>query len=199
MRLKNSSFHWQQCTSKRLKKISDENLLRHRYTNDKKQEMANNVAKQIKRMKTDFEKIDMKFRLLSNTSIPFFDIEYRTVLKIIIKNFDKELKEIPSNKEFYILNKNIHIFERLFGFKFNEHKNVSAITNQSFIALDVIYPEIKDNQSNDATDSDRDLLNGDEPNQIYLQKQQQKKSFHVFSEPSSILNDSQAFVVRLLD
>lgn len=161
--------------------------------------MAQNIVNHLIKERNNFFTIETKFRSISNTNIPFFDIEYRTVLKIIFKNFDKDLKEIPSNKEYFILNKNIHIFERLFGFKFKENKSVSAITNQSFIGLEIIYPEIKEVDRNDMIDADISNPVQIGSSDLYLEKQQQKKSFHVFNEPSTIMNDGQAFVVKLLD
>lgn len=126
----------------------------------------------------------------SNSAIPFFDIEYRTVLKIIFKNFDKELAEVPPNKEFFILNKHIHVFERLFGFKFRDNKSVSAITNQSFVGMDLVYPESKETV---AEPGEPPLPR--ESGSMYLERQEKKKSFHVFSEESTILTDAQAFEV----
>ena len=185
--------------SKFSQKIPDENLLREKRTNQQKKEFAFKIVAQIKKTHNDFKQIQSKFKNLTNTSIPFFDIEYRTLLKIIIKNFDKDLNEVPPNKEFYILNKNIHIFERLFGFKFRDNKSISAISNQSYFGLEVLYPNIKESDNQDSFDLENKNCAATNSGSIYLEKQQQKKSFHVFSEPSTIFTDAQAYIVFWLD
>lgn len=173
-------------------KIPEENLLREKRTNESKKEIANRIVQGIKSAK--FSRGDAKSpgKIQSHTIIPFFDIEYRTVLKIIFRNYDKDLKEVPSNKEFFILNKHIHTFERLFGFKFRENKTLSAINNQSFVGTDLLYPEIKEaDGEHTITPAPR------ESGSHYAEELEMRKSFQVFQGESTILTDDQAFQVDL--
>ena len=120
----------------------------------------------IKQKKDEFLRKSHKDQITSLTSIPFFDIEYRTLLKIIFKNFEKEMTEVPSNNEVYILNKNVHLFERLFGFKFTDNKSVSAINNQSFFGIEALFPEIKESEE-PTSENDRSRTSS---GNIYLEK-----------------------------
>lgn len=173
-------------------KVPDENLLRERLGNDVKTAVAHKIVSEIRARKTAYDQTDPTKRPPSTTSVPFFDVDYRTVLKIILKNFDKDLAEVPPNKEFFILNKHIYILERLFGFKFSENKTLSAINNQSFVGMDMIYPSVRG----------ADLDHGDhsgplkEGSSKYLEQLERKKSFHVFNEPSTIITDEESFSVN---
>lgn len=174
-------------------KIPEENLLREKRTNEAKKELAARIAQSIRNAKAALgtsQAAQSPGKILSVTAVPFFDIEYRTVLKIIFKNYDKDLTEVPSNKEFFILNKHIHTFERLFGFKFRENKTMSVINNQSFVGMDLLYPATKDAEleAPDAPHVARETGS-------YTDMLAVRKSFHVFADPSTILNDDQAFQV----
>lgn len=171
--------------------MPDESILRERRSNEARREIANQIAAEIRGRRAAYLKIDPKYKTLSNTSAPYFDIDFRTVLKIIFKNFDKDLTEVPPNKEFYILNKHIHVFERLFGFKFRDNKSLSAINNQSFVGMDMVYPETKEA----APETHEPIQAGKAGSSHYLERLEKKKSFHVFSEPSNLLTDVQAFHV----
>ena len=164
----------------------------------------------LKNKREAFLKKKHQLKIISNTSLPFFDIEYRTILKIILKNFDNEQENAPKNNEIVLLNKNFHIFERIFGFKFDENKSLSAIKNQSFIGLDLIYPELYDeiqnegksktgthteSKKNSGTKSNKNEIGNTLNKSIFLERENKKKSFHAFNEPSTILTDTQSFIV----
>lgn len=177
-------------------KVPEENLLREKRTNEAKKELAGRIAKGIRAAKASLASAQTspsQRKILSITAVPFFDIEYRTVLKIIFKNYDKDLTEVPSNKEFFILNKHIHTFERLFGFKFRENKTMSAINNQSFVGTDLLYPETKDSEP-EALDAPQ-TAHVPRESESYNDMMAVRKSFHVFVEDSTILSDDQAFQV----
>lgn len=172
-------------------KVPDDNLLRERRTNEARREVANRIASEIRARRAAYLKVDAKYKTLSNTSAPFFDIDYRTVLKIIFKNYDKDLTEVPANKEFFILNKHIHVFERLFGFKFRDNKTLSAINNQSYVGMDMVYPETKE-ATPELTEP---ATLGKEGGNHYLERLEKKKAFRVFGEPSTVLSDPHSFHV----
>lgn len=65
--------------------------------------------------------------MTSVTNVSFFDIEYKTVLKLIIK--DENIKDLTTHQELQLLHQNIDIFSQLFGFKFDEPKSIDQISN----------------------------------------------------------------------
>lgn len=172
-------------------KVPDESLLRERRGNDQKTAIVNRMVAEIKARKAAYDKTEPATRPPSTTCVPFFDVDYRTVLMIILRNFDKDLSEVPPNKEFFILNKHIYVLERLFGFKFTENKTLSAVNNQSFVGMDMIYPSVKEAGPEHADQT----APAKEGSSRYLEQLERKKSFHVFSEPSTIINDEESFSV----
>ena len=122
-------------------KVSHSNLINEKITNNQKLEKANRIVECIRKKIEAFNARPIEDKALSITNIPFFDIDYKTLLRIINKNSEGE--SIPANKELQVFHKNLQIFERLFGFKFHS-KSLSEIKNQSLIALDNIYPEIRE-------------------------------------------------------
>jgi len=139
-----------------------------------------------------FQSKDVNQKYLSSTNIPFFDIDFRTVLEIINK-FGQE--KIPRNKELQTFHKNLRLFERLFGFKFGNRQSLLSINNQSLVTLDNIYPEIK--EFYDETDFSNLL---DSPTKIKPQDtiddvMQKNKEFILLSEKSEILSENMAFKV----
>jgi len=189
-------------TLRSIDELPDENLLREKRKNEAKHKFGVQLVKEIKYCRNmalkDQKNPNIK-KVQVQTTLPYFDIEYRTILKIIVKNFDKDLDEVPKNKELLLLNKHIFVFERLFGFKFGENKSLSAITNQSYIGLDIIYPEIKDStDENKLKELQLDKNHSTKVN-FYVERENMKKKFHIFTEPSTVINDAQSFVVSLLD
>ena len=174
-------------------------LSKENFINEETQDKTkSNPEKKCDQPRTSMDSIKDHSIVYSNTTVPFFDIEYRTILKAILKNFDKEMNELPANKELFLLNKHRHFFERLFGFKFGEHKSILSINNQSLISLDLLYPDAKDEKKihySSTSENEIDIpVKG-----LYFERENRKKSFHVFDHQSSILNDSQAFLVLLSD
>lgn len=76
--------------------------------------------------------------MTSVTNVSFFDINYKTILKMIIKN--ENISELSTHSELQLLHQNIELFSQLFGFKFDEHKSINQINNQSLVQLENIYP-----------------------------------------------------------
>lgn len=135
---------------------------------------------------------------VSITNIPFFDIDYRIVLRIMTKSLeDKERMEIPSNKELHIIHQNIHLFERLFGFKFRDNHSIRLINNQSHVTLDRIYPEITDVIEEDTTGllGDEKVSEAPTISPFHRQKLLRNKDFRILSEASDVINNSQSFFV----
>lgn len=167
-------------------KINNYNLLSEKVSNEEKLKRAQNIVKTIERIKSELEK---KEKNKSLTTIPFYDIEYKTILSVINKN--NEDKKLTSHKELQLLNRNMHLFERFFGFKFAK-KSLIEINNQSLITLDNIYPEIKEffenpNYSNLLDIKPEKTL---EKSSISTLK---KSDFQILSSKSQIITTKKAF------
>ncbi len=140
----------------------------------------------------NFNKIKQKKKMASSTNIPFFDINYKEMAKLINKDGDQILSDA---KELQIFHQNLRFFERVFGFNFNSNKSLLMIKNQSLITLDHVYPQIRDFNDNKAMNT---LL--DEP--VKKDKEttidnimESSKDFKLLSENSGIINTVQAFKV----
>ncbi len=111
----------------------------------------------------------------------------------------KEGVDVPNNKELHVIHQNIHLFERLFGFKFFDNHSIRLINNQSYVALDRIYPEISNlvEEDNHSLLSEAQKTQEETISSIHRQKQMRDKDFKVLSEPSTILTPAQSFMVDL--
>ena len=98
---------------------------------------------------------------------------------------------MTAHKELKLLNRNIHLFEWIFGFKF-EHRSLIEINNQSLIPLDNIYPEIWDFYENAKPIN---LL--DEPDIVQKKSTfntlKENKDFKILTEKSQLINLKNAF------
>jgi hypothetical protein len=161
-------------------KVPSESLLREKRDNAEKRKWAARIVDAIKAKRDRLQEIESGLRSMSNTSVPFFDIDYRTVLKMIVRNYDESMAEVPVNKEVVVLNKNIHLFERLFGFKFKEGGTIASINNQSYI------------DSTERGNGERTQKSESSKATTFLERQRERDEFRVFAEPSTILSDAQS-------
>lgn len=171
-------------------KINNFNLLSEKVSNQDKLNRAKSIVKKIEQIKVELLK--KKEVNKSLTTIPFYDIEYKTILSVINKN--NEDKKLTSHKELQLLNRNMHIFERFFGFKF-EKKSLIEINNQSLITLDNIYPEIKEFFENPNYSNLLDI----DPEETESHKKKssidklKKNDFKILLNKSQIINIEKAF------
>lgn len=122
-------------------KINNYNLLGEKVSKEYKAMKAKRLLVKIEEKMNVFASKQNDNKDLSSTTIPFFDIDFSTILDIINKN---NQEKIPRNKELQIFHKNLRLFERLFGFNFNNKESLLAINNQSLVTLDNTYPEIRE-------------------------------------------------------
>ena len=174
-------------------KINNYNLLGERVSKEYKALKAKRLVTKIEAKVKAFAEKDVNQKYLSSTTIPFFDIDFRTVLEIINRN---NQEKIPRNKELQVFHKNLRLFERLFGFRFDNRQSLLAINNQSLVTLDNIYPEIR--EFYEETDFGNLL---DSPTRIKPQDSiddvmAKNKEFVLLTEKSDIINDKMAYKVN---
>jgi hypothetical protein len=75
----------------------------------------------------------------TTTNIPFFDIDFNNVLTLI-NNHKEYTDHLEEKKKIILFNQNLHIISAIYGYKFLDNKNLTAIDNQSFYQLHDIFP-----------------------------------------------------------
>jgi hypothetical protein len=170
-------------------KINNYNLLSEKITNQEKLLRAKNIVKKIGEIKIELNKNKESNKCLSLTTIPFYDIEYKTILGILNKN--NENTKLTPHQELQILNRNMHLFERIFGFKFSNNSLIE-INNQSLITLDNIYPEIKEFFENPNYSNLLEITDETETKK----KKRKSDDFQILSTPSDLITTSQAFQIE---
>jgi hypothetical protein len=179
-------------------KVPDESILNSKYNNDDKKKIAQKIVRLIRRKKLFYEEKSKSMSGTSITTIPFFDIDYKTILKIITKTIESgEKLNLTSSKELHTIHQNIHFFERLFGFKFQGNYSLNVINNQSHVTLDRIYPEIvdSDNEGKQQLLQGRQMLPPPSMSLFQRTKLLRNKDFRILNEPSDLINNSQSFLV----
>lgn len=120
--------------------------MRNKVTNEQKEEYSKILYLKLSESIKEFNN-NSKFE--SRTNIPFFDINFKEVLSLIIGD-QQDVEEINKKKEIQILNQNIDIFEQLFGFSFENNRFINLINNQSLFTNEQIFPSLYDkNELND--------------------------------------------------
>lgn len=174
-------------------KINNYNLLGERVSKEYKALKAKRLYNKIEEKLKAFAARDVSQTCLSSTNIPFFDIEFKTVLEIINKNSPDK---VPRNKELQVFHKNLKLFERLFGFKFGNRQSLLAINNQSLVTVDNIYPEIREfydeTDFSNLLDSPTKIKNQDSIDDVMAKN----KEFVLLRAKSDIINDKMAFKVN---
>ena len=172
-------------------KINNYNLLGEKVSKEYKAMKAKRLLNKLEAKMKAFKSKNEDQKYLSSTTIPFFDIDFRTILNII----DKNHTEIPRNKELQVFHKNLRLFERLFGYKFGNRQSLLAINNQSLVTLDNIYPEIKDfydeNDFTNLLDSSTKVKCQDSIDDVMIKN----KEFVLLTEKSEIISNTQAYKV----
>ena len=88
---------------------------------------------------------------LSQTNIPYFDINFHSIIKIMTKMNENEILELTQKKEIQIYHQQIEWFERIFGFSFPEsHKFISKINNQSLYTINQLFPNLIELNNNNS-------------------------------------------------
>lgn len=176
-------------------KINNYNLLGEKVSKEYKAMKAKRLINKLDAKLQAFKAKDNSQKYLSSTTIPFFDIDFRSVMEIINKN---NQEKIPRNKELQIFHKNIRLFERLFGFRFGNRQSLLAINNQSLVTLDNIYPEIKEfydvNDFGNLLDSPTKI----KPLESIDDVMAKNKEFVLLSSKSEIIKKAQGYKVKLL-
>ena len=180
--------------------MCNETLLREKIENNDKKFMGNKIIDRIIEAKGEYDK---KVKIAQSTSvsitnIPFFDIEYRTVLRLITRTLTEEQELAIEDKKLSLFHQNMHIFERLFGFKFHDNKSLTTINNQSYIALENVFPEIKDIVSDEVTgllQDDKETIPTSLSSFNYI-KQKRPDNFQLLTQKSAIINSDQSLKVR---
>ena len=58
----------------------------------------------------------------------------------LINNHKEFTDHLTEKKKLILFNQNLHVISAIFGYKFLENKNLTAIDNQSFYLLQDIFP-----------------------------------------------------------
>lgn len=126
--------------SKLAYQISDYDLLRDKYSNLQKEDQARNLFQVIQSKIKNFPNINSP---ISMTNVPYFDINYKLLLQLATESNKNTNLNLTPKREVQILNQNIDLFEKLFGFEFSENRFINAITNQSLFTFKQLYPDIQ--------------------------------------------------------
>ena len=172
-------------TSKFTKKVNNFSLLGERVPNEKKFLKAKRLLSELRKKVEAFRKRAKNVKEVSGTNIPFFDIEYKTVAKLIGGGEES----ISDQRELQLFHQNLRFFDRIFGFDFEGQRSLLLVNNQSLITLDHVYPQI------------RDFHIGAEPghllddSQIKEDSQRKSEGQKLLSEESAIIDNTIAYRV----
>lgn len=160
-------------------------MLGERVPNEKKFLKAKRLLSELRKKVESFRKRSKNEKIVSGTNIPFFDIEYKTVAKLI----GGDEKSLNDQRELQLFHQNLRFFERIFGFDFEGQRSLLLVNNQSLITLDHVYPQI------------RDFHVGVEPghllddSQVKEEGQRKSESQKLLTEESGIINNGIAYRV----
>lgn len=178
-------------------KINNSNLLNVKLSEESKAQIANKIIVRIKEKRAKFLEKEKKEHQLSQTKIPFFDIDFKTMLRIINKDSKEQLS---AQREVQLLQQNLHLFEKFFGFDFGDQRGLSRITNQSLNSIENVYPSIKaftESPSPDALLLMADPAKAPSVDNYFKARLLADQGFNILAQKSSIISSTTALLVNL--
>lgn len=178
-------------------KINNTNLLNVRIPDEAKSKQADKIVATLLEKRAKFIERDVKAQQLSLTKIPFFDIDFKSVLRILRKG---DAEPLSAQREVQQLQQNLQIFEKFFGFDFGNQRGLNKISNQSLIAIETLYPSIK--RGSEGTEAEHLLQLKEEAKAPSFESAAKAKllvsqGFTILSAPSSIISPAGALMVYL--
>lgn len=174
-------------------KINNMSLLDEKLSNEVKQAKAKKIVNKIRELQGEAEKKKTK-KISSMTNVSFFDIDYKTILDLIIK--ENKVQNLTSHEELQLLHQNISLLSHIFGFKFQSPKTMVQINNQSLIHLENVFPEIKQFQDQANKKNLLEIEENLKKEDSTADKLKKDENFHLMNSTSDIIDIDEGFLIE---
>lgn len=120
----------------------------------------------------------------------------------LINNHRDYTDHLSEQKRLILFNQNLHVISAIYGYKFLENKNLTAIDNQSFYLLQDIFPttaKMMSEMSNRVTTEPRsNLMTEDGSNEMkYFKKMvQEMENAKLLIDSSMVIDDKTAYIIH---